>query len=311
MSGDLASSEMWKASIVIKRTQIGLLGLGIMGMAFAKNLIQNGFQVHGFDPLESARQSLTTLGGLPHESARSVFAAADLVLTALPNVSALEAAVADCLPALSPAHVVAEMSTLPVSAKEAARDQLATRDAILLDCPVSGTGSQAESADVVVYASGPAEAAARLEPAFHAISKKIHHVGQFGNGMKLKLIANLLVAIHNLATAEALNMAERSGLDLNMVYAAIASGGAATSRVFDLRAPLMIANQYEPPTMKIENFMKDVSLIMDHALALHCPVPLLSAALPYYTAAISQDRHQQDTAALYPVLKGMSDIQTV
>ena len=212
-------------------TTVGLIGLGIMGMAYAGNLSRKGFAVVGYDPVSEARARLAALpGAVAVDSPAEVAARADVILMALPSVAALEAVVSAMEPSLRPGQVVAEMGTLPIPAKEAARERMAQAGAVLLDCPVSGTGAQAEKADLVVYLSGPDEAGARLRPVLEAIASDVRAVGAFGNGMKLKLVANLLVSIHNLATAEALMFAERQGLDLRMVYEAIAGGGAATSR---------------------------------------------------------------------------------
>jgi 3-hydroxyisobutyrate dehydrogenase-like beta-hydroxyacid dehydrogenase len=160
--------------------------------------------------------------------------------------------------------VLAEMGTLPLEAKEAARVACAEVGVALLDCPVSGTGAQAATGDLVVFASGEAADVAVLYPVFSALARDIRHVGPFGAGMKLKLVANLLVTIHNLAAAEALLLAEKSGLDLGMVYEAIRSG-AGNSRMFEVRGPLMIDGRYEPATMKMDVYQKDLALIMDPA----------------------------------------------
>jgi L-threonate 2-dehydrogenase len=285
---------------------VGLIGLGIMGTAYAGNLRRRGFEVYGYDPVPSNRDRLNALGGFAQASARDVIDRARLVLLVLPDTTALADTIADIEDGLAADHVLAEMGTLPIDAKEAARLRVEAQGAAFLDTPVSGTGAQAENADLVVYVSGDEAAAARIRPVFEAIGRSIRPVGAFGNGMKLKFIANLLVSIHNLATAEALLMADRSGLDLQMVYEAIASGGAATSRMFEVRAPMMIAGAYEPATMKMDVYMKDVSLIMDHAKNLKCPVPLMAATVPYYAAALAQGRDKQDTAALYAVLQQLS-----
>lgn len=289
-------------------TTVGLIGLGIMGMAYAGNLSRKGFALVGYDPVPEARARLAALSGaVAVDSPADVAVRADLILMALPSVGALEAVVEAMAPALRPGLVVAEMGTLPIAAKEAARDRLAQGGAVLMDCPVSGTGAQAEKGDLVVYLSGPEEAGARLRPVMEAIATDVKSVGPFGNGMKLKLVANLLVSIHNLATAEALMFAERQGLDLRMVYDALAGGGAATSRMFEIRAPLMIEDRYEPATMKMDVYMKDVSLIMEQARAVDAPIPLMAATVPYYEAGLAQGRHKQDTAALFAVLAQLAE----
>lgn len=285
---------------------VGLIGLGIMGTAYARTLRRAGHAVYGYDPVPASLDGLTAIGGNPCARPEDVVTNADLILIALPSVAALEATVTAILPALRAGHVLAEMGTLPIDAKRAARDRIAPTGAVLLDCPVSGTGAQAENADLVVYMSGPAEAAEAIRPVMAVIGKDVRHIGAFGDGMKLKLVANLLVTIHNLATAEALLLAQRSGLDLNMVYDAIAGGGAATSRMFEVRAPMMIAGRYEPATMKMDVYGKDLQLIMDQAKDTHSPVPLMTASLPFYFAALAQGRDKQDTAALFAVLQQMT-----
>ena len=289
-------------------TTVGLIGLGIMGMAYAGNLSRKGFSLVGYDPMAEARARLAALpGAVAVDSPAEVAAQADVILMALPSVAALEAVVEAMAPALRPGQVLAEMGTLPIPAKEAARDRMAECGAVLMDCPVSGTGAQAEKGDLVVYLSGPEAAGARLRPVLEAIAKDIRAVGPFGNGMKLKLVANLLVSIHNLATAEALLFAQRQGLDLRMVYDAIAGGGAATSRMFEVRGPLMIEDRYEPATMKMDVYMKDVALILEQAQAVDAPIPLMAATVPYYEAGLTQGRHKQDTAALFAVLAQLAE----
>jgi putative dehydrogenase len=282
----------------------GIIGLGVMGIAYARNLRKAGMSVAGFDPAPAAMAALAECGGTPGEGPAKVAARSDVILTALPSVAALEQSIAEILPALRPDHVLAEMSTLPLDAKEAARAAVADRGAVLLDCPVSGTGAQAAKGDLVVFASGDAAAVDMIRPVFAGLARDIRHVGPFGAGMKLKYVANLLVSIHNLAAAEALLLAEKSGLELPMVYDAIRSG-AGNSRMFEVRGPLMVDGNYEPATMSMGLYQKDLALIMDHARSVDCPVPLMAASLPYYSAALAQGRAAQDTAALFAVLQQM------
>jgi len=287
--------------------RVGIIGLGVMGSAYARNLRQAGFEVSGYDPIPVAMSALTDCGGHAALDPQSVLRVSDVVLLALPSVAVLEQIITQITPALRSGHVLAEMSTLPIDAKEAALAQVTAAGAILLDCPVSGTGAQAAKGDLAVYASGDSAAIAYIRPVFSGLARDIRHVGPFGAGMKLKYVANLLVSIHNLATAEALLLAEKSGLDLQMVYDAISSGtGAGNSRMFEVRGPLMIEGRYEPATMSMGLYQKDLALIMDHARDVDCPVPLMAATLPFYSAAMAQGRAREDTAALYAVLQQLS-----
>lgn len=284
---------------------VGIIGLGIMGSAYARNLIDAGFTVVGTDVAQGALDDLAAAGGTVAATPEEVARAADIVLLALPSVKALQAVTGALVESARPGSVVCEMGTLPLEAKEACRTALAAVDVEVLDCPVSGTGAQAAARDLAIYASGDEAAFRKVERAFAGFARDTRYVGAFGTGMKLKYIANLLVTIHNLSTAEALLLAERAGLDLDMVFDAIRSG-AGSSRMFEVRAPLMIEGRYEPATMKHDIYVKDLELIIDFARDMRSPTPLMAASLPFYFAALAEGRGKQDTASLFAVLRGMT-----
>ncbi|MDE1569419.1 NAD(P)-dependent oxidoreductase [Aquabacter sp. P-9] len=286
---------------------VGIVGLGIMGMAYARNLLQSGFPVVGFDVAPAALAALTEAGGTVAATPRAVAEASDTILVALASVEALQSVCAGpdgMIHSIRPDAVVVEMSTFPLKAKDYCRDVFAPKGVHVLDCPVSGTGAQAAVRDLVLYASGDEAAATRLRPVFDGFARNTRYVGPFGAGTKLKFVANHLVTIHNLATAEALLLAQSSGLDLHMVFDAIRDG-AGNSRMFEVRGPLMIEERYEPATMKMEVYMKDLALISDFAKDVKAPIPLMAAAVPFYVAALAAGRNQEDTAALFGVLKDM------
>ncbi|MGV6876484.1 NAD(P)-dependent oxidoreductase [Pseudochelatococcus sp. B33] len=288
--------------------RVGIVGLGIMGLAYARNLLKAGYGVAGYDVSAEAEDAFRAAGGSPSASPAALADGCDVILVALASVPALDAAALgeDGLCAgLRPGTVVCEMGTLPLTAKERVRAALEAIGAAVLDCPVSGTGAQAATGDLVIYASGDEANVERARPVFDAFARRTLYVGPFGAGIKLKYVANLLVTVHNLAAAEALLLAQRSGLDLGMVYEAVASG-AGTSRMFEVRGPMMIDGRYEPATMKMDVYMKDLSLILDHARDVRCPTPLMSASLPYYVAALAEGRDKQDTAALFAVLQQLA-----
>ena len=294
---------------MIEPEPVGLVGLGIMGHAYASHLIAAGHPVVGHDTDPAARDRLVALVGTAPGDAAAVAAEARVILLALPSEAALDAVAEAIAPHLTPGTVVCEMGTFAIPAKERAAARLAEAGAVTLDCPVSGTGAQAATGDLAIYASGDALAVERVRPILAALGRDVRHVGPFGAGMTLKLVANLLVTVHNLAAAEALLLAQRSGLDLSLVYDAIAAG-AGTSRMFEVRGPLMIADRYEPATMKHEVYAKDLALIMEHARAVAAPTPLMAATLPFYAAALAAGRGKEDTASLFAVLKAMTEPQT-
>src|SRR5258708_3450535 len=153
----------------------------------------------------------------------------------------------------------------------------------MLDCRVRGTGGQAKTRDIVVYASGDAKAIKRLRPLFAGFARAAHDLGAFGNGSRMKYVANLLVAINNVAAAEAMVLGMKAGRAPQTIYDMVTSG-AGNSRIFELRGPMMMKNRYDDPTMKVSIWQKDMQVIGEFAGALHCPTPLFRATRPIYAA---------------------------
>lgn len=282
-----------------------MLGLGIMGSAMSANLVRAGFKVHGYDPVDATRERLGTDGGTPWADARSAIAPADFLVLSLPSEEALETVTADILAAGRPGMVVAETSTLPVEAKQRAFEALQARGITLLDCPLSGTGAQAVTRDLAVYASGDAGAIARMQPVFDGFARVTYVIGAFGQGMQMKLMANLLVSIHNVATAEALLMGARMGIDMDTAVRVLADG-AGGSRMLEVRGPLMSARSWGQATMKVSTWQKDIKLITAALVQANVPAPVFTAAVPVYNAAMGMGHGEADTASVYDVLERMS-----
>ena len=148
----------------------------------------------------------------------------DIIVTSLPSSDALLDTAAELAKSSRANQIVIETSTLPIPVKEEARKRLAARGTILLDCTLSGTGAQARVKDLVVYASGDRKSYRRIAPVLDGFARAHYYVGAFGAGCKVKFVANLLVAIHNVAAAEAMVLAMKSGLDPAMVLKVVADG---------------------------------------------------------------------------------------
>ena len=147
----------------------------------------------------------------------------------------------------------------------------------LLDCPLSGTGAQAKSRDLAVYASGDQAAYENCREAFTAFARVSHYLGEFGNGSRMKFVANLLVAVHNAAAAEAIVLGVKAGLDAERILEVITSG-AGNSRIFELRGPMMAKGVYTPPTATMHVLQKDSAIISAFAKSLGVDTPMLAAA---------------------------------
>jgi 3-hydroxyisobutyrate dehydrogenase-like beta-hydroxyacid dehydrogenase len=289
---------------------VGFVGLGVMGGAMSARVLAGSTAVTGYDPDPDRTSEHVARGGHAAATPRDAAAGSAVLVTSLPHPQALTSALQGPDGVLAGAHpglVVLETSTLGLAAKEAARTALAEVGATLLDCPMSGTGAQARTGDVVAYLSGDDDAKVLARPVLDAFTRGTHDLGAFGNGTRVKLVANLLVAVHNTAAAEALVLAQRAGLDLDVVLRAVGDG-AGTSRMLEVRGPLMARGEFDDATMRVSTFLKDLDLINEFAHEVAVPVPLLALTSVLYRAAAAQGRGSQDTASVFAVLAGLAGV---
>jgi len=284
---------------------VGMIGLGIMGSAMSFNLARAGFRVAGFDVAPRRSAEHARAGGIAARGPREVARRADIIITSLPSADALAQTAAELSQSARRGAIVIETSTLPIPVKEAARDVLAKRGVILLDCPLSGTGAQARVKDLLIYVSGDRTAYRKTVPVLQGFTSANYYLGPFGNGSKMKFVANLLVAIHNVAAAEAMVLGMKAGLDPAQVLKVIA-GGAGGSRMFQVRGPMMVKGDYSEATMKNEVWQKDMTIIGDFARELDCPTPLFAASAPIYSAAMAMGLGKKDTGSVCAVLEQMA-----
>ncbi|MCH9052104.1 MAG: NAD(P)-dependent oxidoreductase [Proteobacteria bacterium] len=292
-------------------TVVGVVGLGIMGSAISANLLDAGFAVVGYDVVADKLDALSARGGRAASSARDVAEQASIVLLSLPSVAALDATIGaedGLIASRRQGLIVIETSTLPIADKQRGRDALGEAGMILLDCPLSGTGAQAATRDVAVYGSGDKAAYEACVPVFDGFARAHYYLGEFASGSRMKFVANLLVAIHNVAAAEAFVLGMKAGLDAETIYRVVADG-AGSSRMFEVRGPMMVAGDYDDAMMKLEVWQKDMRIIGDFAKALDCPTPMFSASARWYAEAMAQGRATQDTAAVCAVLEDLAGLK--
>ena len=287
---------------------VGVVGLGIMGGSITRNLKAAGWNVIGHDVDPARCGELGNAGIEIAANVEEIAARASVILTSLPHPDALQATAETVAASRGPKRIVVELSTFSLEDKGWARQILEEGGHVLLDCPISGTGAQAKSRDLVVYASGDTASIAAIKPMLLDFAREAHDLGAFGNGMKMKLVANLLVAIHNVASAEAFALGIKAGLDPQQILRLVKSG-AGSSRVFELRGPMMAESRYDDATMKISVWQKDMAIIGDFARDLDCKTPLFDATTPIYEAAMAQGLGAQDTAAVCVVLEEMAGIK--
>lgn len=290
------------------RGTVGVVGLGIMGGAFARNLAAAGWRVVGFDVDPTRRRALARQGVEIAPDAGTLAGRVPTIITSLPKPAALDATVEAIAGARVRPRVIVEASTFALADKTRAERALGKAGHVMLDCPVSGTGAQAKVKDLVIYASGNSRAIRRLRPLFATFARAVHDLGAFGNGSRMKYVANLLVAINNVASAEAMVLGLKAGLDARTVFEMVTSG-AGNSRVFELRAPMMVKDRYDDPTMKVSVWQKDMAVIGEFARELGCPTPMFDATVPVYDKAMRTGHAEHDTAAVCAVLEAMAGVK--
>ena len=290
---------------------IGVVGLGIMGTAMAEALVHAGYVVVGYDVKRAARQRLAKAGGKPLASAGAVAARSDIIITALATVSSFDDVVSEMVqtPGKGPQpRIVIETSTLPLEDKLRARKALMKARIDMLDCPISGTAVRMKQGAWTIFVSGAAPAARRVKALLSVFTRNAPYVGAFGNGTKMKFIANHFVAILNVAVGESLTFARAMGLDARAVWEQFAENPVIGTGVYKLRGRQMVERVYQPATMKVEVWQKDMQVIGDMARAVGCPTPLFSACAPIYNAAIAHGLAEHDTASVGEVLGEMAGI---
>ena len=291
---------------------VGVIGLGIMGGMMAEALCAAGYSVVGYDPVAAARARLKKAGGRALASATAVAQTADIVITSLAKAAVLEDVVNKITQAKrsknQPPLIVIETSTLTLADKERAQQALATAGIQTLDCPISGTAVRMKSGGWTIFASGPQAAFKRVKPILNVFTQNFPYVGAFGNGAKMKFIANHMVAIYNVCVGESMTFARKMKLDPQQVWELFSASPVLGNGILKLRGKLMVEQNYLPATMKIEVWQKDMQVIGDMAKAIDCPLPLFTACAPIYTTAMAQGLSQHDTASVCEVLGRMAGL---
>jgi 3-hydroxyisobutyrate dehydrogenase-like beta-hydroxyacid dehydrogenase len=285
---------------------IGLVGVGLLGSAVARRLLKAGHRVVGFDPAPDRVRALLTMGGEAATSARAVALASDAVCTLLPSLPTVEAAVLgpDGVAAAGKAgQVVIQMSTISPALSVRLAAESRARGLDFLDCPVSGASGQVARGEGMLFVGGERRVFERWRPLLEAMLPRAVYVGPAGQAMVLKLVANLLVALHSAAAAEALHLARQAGLD-PAVALEVLTGSAAGSRMLEVRGPLMVRGEY-PAQMKLDIFMKDLHLIQEAAAAAGAALPLTDTAERLFAAAAETGHGDEDLAVVLTALAAL------
>jgi putative dehydrogenase len=293
-----------------KITSVGVIGLGFMGSAISAHIVKAGFRLSGFDIARERMDLLVAKGGEAASSSREVAENAEVVLTSLPSLAAFEDVIwgkQGILCSQRDGLIVMECSTLSVEDKQRAHDDMLTSGMILLDCPISG-GIRAAEKDLVMYGSGKREVYERCIPLIECFARANYYLGEFGNGMKMKILANLLVAIHNVSSAEAMVLGMKAGLDPELIYT-VMNNSSGRSRMLEVRGARMVKDDYDNPSMKVKVFQKDLKIIESFAASLNCPTPLFASTNQVYLSAMAMGMEDKDTASVCAVLEEWAQLK--
>jgi len=284
---------------------IGFIGLGVLGSAITQNYVAAGINVVGYDISAQACEKARQSGVNVVESPAQVSAQANVIFTCLPNSQSLQTVLNQdhgLFDSDAQGQRIVEMSTLSVADKQSFASSCQEHGRKPIDCPVSGNRIMALNKKLTAFFSGEESDFHELQPVLELTCSKAHYVGEFGNGIKVKLCGNILNLVHNSVAAEAMVLAIKSGLDPKMFHDVI-SGSGSSSAMFEVRGALMVDEDYQREGMNLSVPLKDSKIISDHAAELYCPIPIYQVALQNYIAAAAQGHTDKDAAAVCQVME--------
>jgi 3-hydroxyisobutyrate dehydrogenase-like beta-hydroxyacid dehydrogenase len=289
-------------------TEVGMIGLGQIGLPMAQNLILGGYSVVGYR--RGDMSEFAAAGGIPASSAKEVADRCSIILSCLPDNEALRSTVsgsAGVLHGSCNGRILVELSTLDINVKTQERQALRDRGGDMLDCSVSGVPRMVQQRKGVIFASGEEQALERVRIPLAAIAERSFYFGEFGNATKAKLTANILVALKIVGTAEALAFGMKAGLAPDLLIEAL-EDGAGTSLQFKVRAPVMASREWDRVMASTSLLLKDIRLIERMRDALHCPTPMLDAATKLYEATVSAGLGEADVASVFSIFANLAGL---
>jgi putative dehydrogenase len=276
-----------------------------MGMGAARSCIRDGLSTYGVDINSDALQTLSDAGarGVAQNCADFVIAL-DSVLLLVVNAEQCRRILFDngLAEQLRPGTAVMVSATMSVEDAKDIAARLEEKRLVVLDAPVSGGATKAEMGEMTVMASGSDEAFEKLRPVLEATASSVYRIGtEIGMGATVKIIHQLLAGVHIAVGAEAMAMAAKAGIPLNMMYEVV-TNAAGTSWMFENRMKHVVDGDYTPKSM-VDIFVKDMGLVTDAAQSLKFPLYLGSAAYQMFTAASNDGYGQEDDSAVIKIFK--------
>ena len=281
-------------------TKIAFLGMGLMGTRMATRLLQAGFQVAVWNRTPAACYPLLDLGA----TALSLDQIADypVILTCLADDQAVQSVFAQIEPYLVAEQVIVDFSSLSVQQTQALAAQAQAKKVIWIDSPVSGGTAGAEQGSLVIFAGGNAATIENLNPIYAVLSQRVTRMGDTGTGQATKICNQLIVAANSTLIAEAVALAGLAGVDTRLLAPALA-GGFADSKPFQILAPRMATQTFEPVQWKVQTLSKDLNNAVQLAQSFDLDVPVATQALTQLHAHQAQGFAEADLATVIQQLK--------
>jgi 3-hydroxyisobutyrate dehydrogenase len=280
-----------------EKPRVAVLGTGIMGSAMARNLVAAGLPTTVWDRSPSATAPLSGAGAVVATSPGEAVRDARIVITMLPNAEVVDSVIfaGDTAASLAAGAVWAQMGTIGVTATAEAAGRLRRfrPDVMFVDAPVSGSKAPAEAGELLILASGPAQAEAAVSPAFSAIGRRTVWLGEAGQGSRMKLVVNAYMSVLIEGVAEALELAGRLGIDTSRLAEAI-EGGPLDAPIADAKLHKMEQGDYAPE-FPLEWALKDVDLAIGAAGS--DALPLLAALSRQWRTAVDAGYGRDDVSA--------------
>ncbi|MGF6702492.1 putative dehydrogenase [Paraburkholderia sp. MM5496-R1] len=286
---------------------VGVIGLGAMGLGVARSLLRAGFRVHACDLRRDALQAFVDEGGIGCATPAELGAQCEVVITLVVNAAQTEAVLFGehgALAAMKPGGVVIASATVAPEFASDLGKRVEAAGLQMLDAPVSGGAARAASGEMTMMTSGPAAAYAACEDVLAAIAGNVYRLGATnGAGSKVKIINQLLAGVHIAVAAEAMALGLREGVDPDALYDVI-THSAGNSWMFENRVPHILAGDYTPLSA-VDIFVKDLGLVLDTARRTKFPLPLSAAAHQMFMMASTAGHGGEDDSAVVKIFPGI------
>jgi putative dehydrogenase len=285
---------------------VGVIGLGKIGLPIARNLMERGFAVTGYR--RHGSPELAEAGGTVAASPAEVAAHCDVLISVVPDTAAVEDVIegpSGTLAGLRAGTVHIEMSTIDVPSKSRLAAAVRAAGGDLLDCPISGTPGMVAQRQATTFVSGEPASVDRVTAVLDAISGRWVYTGPFGAGARMKYIANMLLAVHTAAAAEAMALARRSGLDLELVQRTL-DGSIASSAIWQLRGPMMAQRAWSPAPGPVATLHPILEQIAHCAAEEDLTTPVFDAAKAIFDKALADGWGDLDIACVHDQISGVT-----